>query len=322
MPIEQHISLGFSCQTRNTFMTFSAEHRTMPFDWCITTRQFVLEALKEGRGSSFMPNLNELKLYTTPIQQEQGLCSDKGIWFWHEFPRKPGFKQLADNPLEGSQLHAKFWALWDRFLTCIRDPHTVKRFVISNTQDNLELFTPMGSGDQNFFSHYGLDYDFLMRLDDALRTLGARNFTIHFMIRNIQNYLDFVLNPVVEHFTPMFVGTLSLPYHKMVSKLLGQSCERRVATGAELFGKYSNGIELVPGPYGDVLACDANGKVYGTAREVPGGYVFNFTGARDRVASAVVENDSLYFSDKGRWTKNSAHRAGADSMASLISTSH
>lgn len=79
----------------------------MPFDWPITTRDFILEELATGDGSGFRKDVSELELHLMPGEQIEGLHKD-GVWFWHDFPRTSDGKSLRTDYREHNDLGGKY----------------------------------------------------------------------------------------------------------------------------------------------------------------------------------------------------------------------
>jgi hypothetical protein len=303
MQAEKYVSLGFSCQSRYTLATLSADHRGMPFDWSITTRQFVLESLQEGDGRGFTPAPDELKIYQMPNTGAEGLGSDRGIWFWHDFPRGNDLK-LAANWRTASDFPQKYIALWERFLKCIRDPGQRKRFVVSNTQENLDQFW---TSLHDFQFKFGLDFSYASKLFEVLVELGTKNFEIEFLIRNIDDYIDLVGRPEIKNFHPKFVGPLALPTHNIVANSLLYSVDiDAISHVRELAGQYDNGAVIVPVAYNSAMIYDANKNCQGVAYDFPGGFIFCFMGGVSKVFRAVIDNNCIYFENKSRWRKLNA----------------
>ena len=205
--MKHYISLGFSCQSRFAIDSFTADHRGMPYDWLVTTKEFILETLTNLDGREFTPPTEELQIYEMVTEKTEGLRRN-GIWFWHDFPRDG--TRLAGNWRSETKVLEKYPKLWKRFLETIRDGSKRKVFVISNSQFNLNEFLMPGG---NFADHYRIDTAYLELLNRKLEAAGAVNFELLVLTRTIGEFVDIAMNSSLHNLDARFVGLLGLPIH-------------------------------------------------------------------------------------------------------------
>jgi hypothetical protein len=294
--MKKFISLGLSCQSRLSIDAVTADHRALPYDWCFTTKAFILKSLTDLDGAGFWPSIDALELYEMPIEKNLGPGAD-GIWFWHDFPRE------GNALLPGWRNHSgfadKYPFLWDRFLRLIRDPVIEKVFVLSNSQYNLDQ---LASGYDDFSEKFGIDSTFLTALDAALLAAGACNYRFIILSRRIEDFFDIILNSTLSHIDPRLVGPLLLPYHPIVAHALSD----HGASGSSLdriIGTYDNGAQIISAPFNTMAIINAQGQAWGAVRSFSDGMILSFADGLNQVFTAIPDGDDLYLSNKTRWRK-------------------
>ena len=292
----KYLSLGFSCLTRFTINSISADRRAMPYDWTITTKDFVLQTLTNLDGKEFSPNIDELLLYEMPIDKTQGLGKN-GIWFWHDFHRDG--KLIKPNWKTNTNFSEKYKFLWQRFLILIRDKTIKKCFVASNCQSNLIEFSTQSS---NFKKYFGLDSNYISSLNEKLIFAGAKNFEIIVMNRDIEDFIDISNNCNLNNIRHNYFGSLSLPFHSVAANSLISTEDTRRPLEI-LIGKYDNEYELASNSFDTLVILDKNKNPIGMAKNYFDGYLFSFIGGNDVIFTAIAENNVIYFSNGTSWSK-------------------
>ena len=299
LDMKKFISLGFSCQSRLSIDAVTADHRALPYDWCFTTKAFILKSLTDLDGAGFRPPIDTLALYEMPIEKNQGPGVD-GVWFWHDFPRE------GNTLLPGWRNHhsfsEKYPFLWDRFLRLIRDPGAEKVFILSNSQYNLDQ---LASSYDDFSAKFGIDSSFLTELDQALLAAGACNYRFIILSRRIEDFFDIILNSRLSHIDPRLTGPLLLPYHPIIAHSLldngapGGILDRLIAT-------YDNGAQIISAPFNTLAIVNAQGQAWGAVRSFSDGMIISFADGLNQVFTAIEDGGDLYLSNKTRWRKVSA----------------
>jgi hypothetical protein len=274
----------------------SADHRSFPFDWCITTRDFVLQTLGTLDASGFTPPLEQLEQYEMPLEKTQGVGKD-GVWLWHDFPRNG--HELHPDWRQKTNYLTKYPFLWERFLSTIRDPSRRKTFIISNSQDNLEEFA---GSEHDFAGKFGLSANYLHTVHDLLENAGAENYEFVVLSRKMGDYLDIINKCELENLDPRFVGPLSLPFHSVVANSILQTGDQN-SDFRNILGEYENGNHIVEAPFNSVLVTDKDGRTIGAAKHFHEGFIFSFDGGKDHVARAVEDEGTIHFSNKWKWKK-------------------
>lgn len=297
--MKHYISLGFSCLTRFTIDTFSADHRAMPYDWLVSTKSFLLETLTHLDGREFIPSTEEMQVYTTETEKIEGPYKD-GAWFWHDFPRSNS--RLAENWRSENNFSEKYPVLWERFLNLVRDDSRKKVFVLTNAQSNLHEFLMPPS---DFADHYGIDTAYLEQLHQKLEMAGAKNFEILVLLRNIWEFVNIALNCKLPNLDARFAGPLNLPFNLPIARSLIQPAEPE-ADLQKLVGFYDNGVRFVPTAFNSLLIL-ADGKMpWGVARSYADGYIISSVGPANNIYRAIEQDGGLYLSNKERWQKIAA----------------
>lgn len=294
MAVAMHtISLGFSCQTRFSLDEFDCNMLRLPFDFNITSRDFLIETLLRD-GQNLLDG--DLKIFQMPKEKWQGVQRD-GILFWHDFPLA-GFEVAAGWQEKIPALREKYRYLWDRFRQVLRGDG-YKKFYLSNTQANLTDYT---ASDDEFHNKFALDSDFYLRLREALLHYGVRHFDITFINRNI-NDAD-ALRPHEAQgeggLLSRFVGILDLPCHQAVAMSLVPLCHRTSIRA--VVGRYSNGccIEYINEYRAAVYV---EGNVWGEIVPYFNGYLM-FLNAKGMIWKAALSVEGeLKFNNHTRWVK-------------------
>lgn len=294
--MKKFVSLGFSCQSRFTLDSFRADQPSMPYDWCITTKTFVLQSLESMDGREFTPSIDELELYEMSVDKTQGL-GKSGVWFWHDFSRNGHL--LTENWKSEANYLAKYPILWQRFLTLLRDASQEKVFVISNSQSNLDQFA---TSDEDFSLKFGMNSEYLDELTKKLDAAGAINYKLIVLLRSLQDYIDIVSKSRLYNIDPRFVGSLSLPFHKIVAESLLQ--QPTVKSNLDcLVGHYDNGVQIIHAPFDSLIILDANKFACGVAKSFSDGYVFSFAGGINFISYAVEDGGYINFANKTKWRR-------------------
>ena len=294
--MKKFISLGFSCQSRLSIDAVTADHRALPYDWCFTTKDFILKSLTNLDGAGFWPSVDALELYEMPVEKNQGPGTD-GIWFWHDFPREGN--ALLPDWRNHHAFAAKYPHLWDRFLRLIRDPTQEKVFVLSNSQYNLDQ---LASGPDDFAAKFGLDSAFISALDQALLSAGACNYQFIVLCRRIEDFFDLILNSKLPHIDPRLVGALLLPYHPIVAHSLLDN-DAAISSLDDIIGTYDNGAQIISAPMNTLAVINGHGQAWGAVRSFSDGMIMSFADGLNQVFTAIQDGRDLYLSNKARWRK-------------------
>lgn len=291
------ISLGFSCQSKFILDYLNPKQPTMPYDWSITTKEFVLQSLASMDGREFLPDIRELEFYEMPKEGTQGL-GRSGIWFWHDFPRK-GHKLDPNWSLEKNYL-TKYPILWARFLHEIRNSEVPKIFIISNSQSNLDQFS---NSSLDFSEKFGIDSRYLIELTNHLNNAGAKNYELMVLLRGIEEFMELTSAPKPNvKITAIFVGSLSLPFHIKIADSLFKNIHTDSQI-ASLIGLYDNGAEIVEFDQDLAIVLNSTKTPWAIARLTAKGYIFSFSGSIDNTFTAAIKGDLLLFSNKTKWKK-------------------
>ena len=295
------ISLGFSCQSKLLLESVSNDSPSMPFDWNITTKEFILSELSKKDGSGFYRDVSELEMHRMPGELIEGLGKD-GIFFWHDFPRTPDQKALRADYHDYNDLGGKYRYLWARFLAAVTNEAEPKRFIVSNTQANLVEYA---SSPEDFDRKFRIDSTFTRELRDRLSLLGARNYDITYLVRTMEEYLE--LSSHRAHFESdvRFVGPLSLPVKDvaLAAMLAGETSNTAIEN---LSGKYDNGMGIVQSSSSSAILYDTQKQALAVARAGRNSYTFCFRGGVDGIVFAVKEGESLRFPSGASWRRTSA----------------
>ena len=292
-----YISLGFSCQSKFTIEILeNTNDVSMPYDWNVVTKEFVLRSLKNDDGKAFQPSVNELSLLKKSISQKDAVCIN-GIWLFHDF-EKSGEGLLIDQSTY-QNFKDKYAYLWKRFLDFIRDDFIQKTFVISNSQENLVKFAP---SKEDFSKRFGISTSYINNLKECLDNLGATNYRFVLLLRDVEEYMEIVNSSKLENVTPYFVGTLSLKNHGTIAQLFFNR-ESEKNNIEQIAGKYKNGYEIKKCPFDSALVYDSNEKVKAVAKSFSNGIVFSFVDGIDTTCQAEFLHNQINFSNKMEWKK-------------------
>jgi hypothetical protein len=173
------ISLGYSCQTRFMIDALHADQKRQPFDFNITSRPALINALATD-GASLEHKEGNTAPYVMPVERRQGVGVD-GMYFWHDYPIQPDKLSLhADWRRKMAEVNAKYAYLWRRFSDLVRS-NARKTFVLSNTQRNLVEFA---ADEADFDRKFGLGRQAFEEITAALDAYGARNHSLKFLSRS------------------------------------------------------------------------------------------------------------------------------------------
>lgn len=75
----RHISLGLSCQSRMTIDAAIGKQSRGPFDYCITEKHALIEALRSD-GRSLQHREETASIYTMSVQKREGIHA-RGVYF-------------------------------------------------------------------------------------------------------------------------------------------------------------------------------------------------------------------------------------------------
>lgn len=305
------LSLGFSCQTRFAINSGAASTKTMPFDWAITPRSVVLDALASD-GETLRLSEASASVFTMPVEGRSGVRSD-GMYYWHDFPLLENNKDLAPNWAE--DIHAvneKSARRWKRFRNLLRDPDLPKRLMFSNSQHNLPEFA---DGPEDFHQKFGFDEEFAHAIVDALNAFGAKNFRITFLSRSIGDYDRLVdaQTRMADILDVRFAGEMTLKVNtQFAASVCSTMLPGQSPASTELLepieGHYDNGSRIAL--HGNAaLVYNHRGNLWGEAAPFPGGYLFVFNGA-NKIFTARLVHGTLHFSNNAVWARQrSSHRA-------------
>jgi len=227
------VSLGHSCQTRFILEDLDGASRRMPFDFNITTRAALIEAL-ETDGASLQHDENRARVFRMASDGREGIDVG-GMYFWHDYP-------LADDKLslahgwqnEIARVNEKYAALWSRLSVLLRSDEE-KTLVLSNSQHNLGQFA---ADDADFKARFGLGHQAFEDITAALDRFGARNYRLLFLTRSIADLAETIplRDPRLDH---RLVGILSLhPDHRVAASI---APGRRTEDILPLCGLYEGG---------------------------------------------------------------------------------
>ncbi|UVC08600.1 hypothetical protein IHQ71_26305 [Rhizobium sp. TH2] len=294
------ISLGHSCQTRFIIDIMGGEsQRRMPFDFNITTRQALVNALQTN-GASLRQCPERAATFVTQAEGRQGV-EIEGLYFWHDYP-------LAEDKLalrcdwrdDIDRVNEKYAALWQRFAAHARSDEA-KTFFLSNTQHNLDQFAAEPA---DFAGRFGLGLAAFEEISAALDAFGARNYRLLFLSRTIREVEETaeVNDRRLDH---RFSGKLSLRPDPAILSRLFANIDGLCLAGA--CGSYDGSGKLVK------AISDRAAIIYrlenGTA--VPHGTLFAAGGelaaafeGRDQVFQASNRGRGLQFSNGVEWLRD------------------
>jgi hypothetical protein len=238
------ISIGFCCQTRFLIDLGGARRRRYPFDWNISSKDFILAALRQD-GANFAHAAAEARLFQMPREETCGVRAGE-VFFWHDYPRDDARRVAAGWERMIPQVNRKYEALWRRFSRVLRTPYLKKCLVVANSQANLAEFA---ADDADFAAKFGIDAEFVTGLTDALSAFGARNCRLRLLVRSLPERLALARSPGSPDVR--FVGVMSLPADRRVagavlgSGIRGSGIWLRNRLPREVCGIYANGMRIV-----------------------------------------------------------------------------
>lgn len=300
------ISLGFSCQTRYSIDQLFGDHRRNPFDFNVTTRSAVLEALAT-EGTNFRHDAGTASVCAIRQAGMRRIRSN-GVFFWHDYPRdglemKPGWE--AEIP----RVNQKYAYLWPRFLNTLRDASMPKLLICANTQTNLIMFL---DSDAEFQENFGLDLEFVTKLQETLTGVGARNYSLLLINRHILQAHRIArhagqLPGVKSRFwgaTPWPSDTM-LAAATLISRLPPEeACDRLM----RLEGEWGDHVIR---RIGDDLAYvyfrrpDGGLAPRGEITALEDGYLLVMH--RSKPMTAILDGQKLVFSNGSRWERSEKH---------------
>ena len=298
--MSSYISLGLSCQSRMTIDAVVGKQRRSPFDYCITEKQALIDALATG-GKSFAHNKDSSSIYTMAAERREGIRSG-GVYFWHDYPMADRLQLHADWAQHIGQVNEKYDFLWNRFNDNLR-ASTNPIFVISTTQHNLSQFA---KDDSDFAVRFAIDGQFVDKLSGVLRERCANDFSLLAIVRSFAEADSIRCRGASDHITVRFLGRLSLPTHELlVRSFESLAASRSFAALDALEGQYDNGAKI---KRESDDACRVsrfrNGKwhPWGEAYVTEGGYLFAFDG-HNLLFNAQFIDGRLRFSNNSAWAK-------------------
>ena len=184
------ISLGFSCQSKLLIKKLNLNTLSMPYDWCIVTKNFIKKSLNSNNLNHFTPDKKLLKLYEMPFEKTQGVFKD-GIWFWHDFKRLGN--KINPNWKNDTNYISKYDYLFKKFLKVTKNNEINKKFIISNAQPNLNEFT---KSEKDFKKKFSINKDFLESVIESLKEKNVKNFEILTISENKKEYNELIKNKI------------------------------------------------------------------------------------------------------------------------------
>lgn len=204
----------------------------MPFDFNITTRAALLDALRTD-GAVLRHDVDTATIFRMPSDGREGIAVG-GLYLWHDYPLADDKLSLADGwEREIGRVNEKYAALWSRFAALLTSDEP-KTLALSNSQHNLAQFS---DGSDGFLRDFGLGRRAFDEITAALDAFGARNYRLLFLTRSVADLAETAAldDPRLDH---RFVGILSL------------RPDRRVA-GSIATSRDANAILSVCGTYED-----------------------------------------------------------------------
>ncbi|CAN7624493.1 hypothetical protein [Rhizobium sp. LjRoot254] len=294
------ISLGHSCQTRFIIDIMGGEsQRRMPFDFNITTRRALVNALRTD-GASLRHCPERATTFVTSAEGRHGI-EIGGLYFWHDYPLAEDKLALrCDWRNDMARVNEKYTALWQRFAALARS-EDAKTFFLTNTQHNLDQF----AGDRTDFEEkFGLGRAAFNEIASALDAFGARNYRMRFLSRSIREVEETAeLND--DRLDHRFSGKLSLrPDPVILSRLFSDTSEVCLAG---ICGSYDASGKLVKAisDRAAIIYRMENGTAipHGTLAAAGGELAAAFEG-RDQVFQATDAGRGLHFSNGVEWLRD------------------
>jgi len=296
----KYISLGFSCMSRGYGSLVSPDPRALPYDWNITTKEFVLRSLTNLDGGEFTPAVDELSVYEMP-DTNQGPYKD-GIFFWHDFSREGPF--LVPNWREEINYLQKYPFLWERFLKLIKDDAVRKVFIISNAQSNIDQYS---SSKRDYSEKFQIDSLYLEMLKQKLDLAGVKNYEFLILFGVIDEFLDVIRTSKLDCIDPRFVGA-----HWGLNNTIANSLIKRefpMPNAGRIVGMYDNSghqAEIQLAPHNTFVILNSEKKVWGAAKSYADGYLFSLLRGDSKEAdifTAAEYNGTIFFSNNYNWHK-------------------
>ena len=297
--MRRFVSLGFSCQARFSISSVGADHRRLPFDYNITTKSALLNALKDDGEVFKLADETAMQVFCTRQQKREGVLLD-GVFFWHDFPVINEQAMIANWSDGLGDVRAKYAAMWRRFRQVLAEPDTHITFVISNSQANLGQFADTF---EEFSDRYIVTPAFIHDLRAALSDLGARSFDLIVLNRYLTGSIEINEAIKADWFRSVFVGKLNLPTHQRLAVNVLARDKAGEPPLAAIEAQYQDGLRVVR--LNDDSAAILKGKApIGEIRPATGGYIAVFEDGFDAVKTAIRTDDgALYWSDKLRWAR-------------------
>lgn len=296
-------------------------HTANPFDYIITTKSFLLNYLEniqlKGVDQDFFKNYqaeSEWSLYQMPLEQTDGVLVgtvDNGVYLWHAFTRNEKatsshWTSAIDNVID------KYSFLFTRFAERMLTVDSIeKTFIISNTQINLKDF----GIPERWRESFGFDADFLDSINSALNQITSGCYKILCIVRSLEEFtlLTSLSSSRYEgkcHI--LYGGVTGVSSAEFVPQVLREIiCPYMNSFDLpDISGFYDNGTRIVKiqsnsfFSYSHYLVYKSNNKVWAAITStISGSYAIFEGGGR---YSMVAERETLYFSNKTRWTKVSS----------------
>lgn len=293
------ISFGHSCQSRFIIDDIDASGRRMPFDFNITTRRALVDAL-DTEGASLAHDEASVSVFREPAEGREGIKA-KGVFFWHDYPLAEDRLSLADGwQREIGRVNEKYAALWLRLSGLLRSAEP-KTLVLSNSQHNLVRFS---DGDAAFGEDFGLGRQAFDELAAALERHGARNYRLLFLTRSIAEFAETAAIDDIR-LDHRFVGILSLrPDRKVADSIL----RGRSGTGiVALCGSYDDGAWKIDAHSADVAIVHRradDGYRPHASITLDGGRHVAWLEGRDKFTEILHGDGEIRFPDGSRWNRD------------------
>lgn len=291
------ISLGLSCQSRFTIDCVSAEHRRAPFDYNITTKAGLLDALRSDGAVFRLADEAALRVYRAPREGREGIEAG-GVFFWHDFDLNPDETLAPGWRSQVEEVRQKNTLIWRRFRKLLAEGDGPVTFVLSNTQLNLGEFA---SDFDDFTDKFRFTQDFVRDLRSAVESLGVKDARLLLLNRYLRDSIE--LNHAVDApwCRSIFCGPLTFSSDALIaaSAFTDQPPADQLKAACQ---RYEDGWRVVEVGEGSA-AITRNGELAGELRPMRGGYIAAFDDGHDAIRTAVLDEGALYWSDKTRWRR-------------------
>ena len=198
------VALGYSCQTRFLIDELTPGLKRQPFDFNITSRPALINALATD-GASLENTDDNMSRFVMPSVGREGI-EVSGMFFWHDYPMDEEKLHLQPNWRDNVvNVNSKYAMLWARFSELLRSDQP-KQFVMTNSQHNLPDFA---ADDTDFKRKFGLGKQAFHEIVEALDAYGAQNYKLRFISRLIEDYEE-TLDLKDDRLEHSFVGKLRL----------------------------------------------------------------------------------------------------------------